>query len=220
MARSGFISPNVYLQRAFGKNISLDAAKQAAVEALQMGRLSCRGRFSAMPVIRIKGVPLPKKTGSRALQDIPQAAFEGLTLEEIAAWNWETGTLVLSGDLDSDVWRDVRFNEAQANEVLTRLEARSRPAPDQPEELNERRRGPTWDEWVAVVATLAFEHAIDEKSTDADILQRAAIRLGIPEARTSRMKAAALAIVRRWKQTPPMQPPPLKIGFSDPSRKP
>lgn len=220
MARGGFISPAAYLERAFERNISLDDAKRTAIEALSVGRLASRGRVPTSAIARLEAPDAGTltKPESTKLEDIPSSAWAGLTDEVISRWEWMSGRFHGSGDFGWQPWESVKFNEAQSNDLLDRMQPPlTRNASASP---TERRRGPTWDEWVAVVATLAFEHAIDETSTDRDIVQRAAMRLGMPEAQTKRMKAAALAIVSRWKELPPNPPPPHRVEFKGGTPKP
>lgn len=225
MARGGFIDPKVFLQRAFDRNLTLNQAKKGAVEAMRVGRLSSRGRPApaVSATARLKaGFKASAKIQSRPQQqDIPRGIWTGLSKHDVAQWDWESGRFFGNGDLDLEAWDAVKFNEAEANALLNLLAARHNPAQAEAaiSPVNERRRGAAWDEWVAVIATLAYEQVINETSTDADILQLAALRLGIDDPSTRRMKSAAMAIVGRWKRTPPRTPGPTQLKFVDPTPK-
>jgi hypothetical protein len=230
MARGGFIAPIVYLKNAFDRNVGLENAKRAVVEALRLRKLDCRGRRTESALERlglmIEGPRNEAQRPKRAVQQlIPPDLMARTSDATIAEWDWETGEFVTSGQLGArQLWEDVKLNERQCNELLDRLDPRVHPASQETlRPADERRRGPAWDEWVSVVTTLAYEHAIDASSTDRDILDRAAARLGIrhePEKQSKRMKSAALAIVSRWKIAPPKEPAPIKHVFSTPTPKP
>jgi hypothetical protein len=212
MARGGFISPMVFLRRAYAKNISLIEAKMAVVEALRLECLECRGkRFSSSGARRAQY----KRTNV-----IPSSVWVGLPDKHLSGWKWEIGRFVSRNEIGGPLrWDDVSLNERQCNELIDRLQARLPPPSESLVPAIERRRSISWDEWVAAVATLAYEQAINPECTDKDILDMTARRLGIhhePSKVTKRMKTAAQAIVDRWKRTPPARPAPTTHPFTAP----
>jgi len=103
------------------------------------------------------------------------------------------------------VFSDVQVRDKEVNALIAKHLAES----DVGTQKVPRARGPDWDQWIAAVAALAYEHQIDGNMKRQDLLERISKRLqtwGVEDMHDTTVGPAARAILARFRSHPPVKP--------------
>ena len=216
MARGGYVGLDVALNRVFAVVTSRREAAQMIADALISKALAARGCLvTHITRPRPKGVLVDLASSDLGSFDGGDTTTYGTptdidpafwsSVEDLPSWD---GT----GDRFADLTRDEPNQYARVTvreKDLNALIKRRAPQPDGAEKpKRERRRKPTWDQWVAAVACIAHEHKIHAGMKHSELLNTVTARLhtwGFDEMPTGTVGPAASAILNRYGSNPPVK---------------
>jgi hypothetical protein len=218
MARGGYLASESALMRLARVTGDLKEASRLLTDALICCAIKARG----CPYIEEEGAgEIVEKSMLRDLaslppsllgpaRDIPSAFWKSASASDRSNWDFRKGYAVSSHHRDDDyAYGEVKFSEKDVN-LLVALHGRSRTGVsnnDKP--AAERLRDPSWEEWVAALATLAHEHSIHSAMKQAGLLSLIDARLrawGIGTKDPTTVRPTARKVLERFKNNPPHDP--------------
>ena len=222
MASGGFISADVAWKKLLAVVASGDVAKQALIEALGAAYISARGRplifdapkppsRSADGRMSLRDITAPGEPLRRGeVQDIPTKFWTRLSQKDGRSWDWDEGYFLNSTCEPFYQYTEVVFNERETNRLIKKHKTLLDPASDAPtKDKKERRRNPSWDDWVAAVVILSQENQITQGMTVTALLDRVNARLQTWDCEPkeqSTVTPTASAILKRFASNPPVPP--------------
>lgn len=220
MARGGFEAAELALNKLLKMVLSGDDAKRAIIEGLRAKHILARGRPLIYPpeprgprgkpmALRDIGAPgKPPEPGD--VQDIPSEFWKKLTQRDVASWDWEEGYFFNSSTQPVRSYSEVAFREKEINDLVKKHKSLLETASNAPPEARkERRRHPSWNDWVAAVVILSQENQITNGMTVTDLLDRVSARLqtwNLKPKEPSTVSPTASAILDRLASHPPIAP--------------
>ena len=216
MARTGYLASEVALTRlALITGDSREASRLLA-DALVRGVISARGRphlerekeESGGLILRDMGSLPPPILGD--VEDIPSTFWKNADGYERSRWDFRQG-FAMSSDRRSPTpaYSDVALGEKDVNALVKVHRDRLAGPTAVPIKPKERLRDPSWEEWVAALATLAHEHLIAPKTSQTDLLDQIDARLdrwGLGPKERSTVGPTARKVLERFRNNPPAEP--------------
>lgn len=207
MARGGYLRPEIAVEKLRQLTRSRNGAKRIIVEYLKAGDLASRGR-------RVQNMALLTSVDHDEMSDYSARVHEAIRAEYWAEaksfdskfWNWSAGYFVCPENWDNDNmgYVEVQFKERDVNAIFAQMISRPNATP-----ASKERPRPEWNDWVAAVAFVAYEHRINEAMLQRTLLRRINDQLeiwGLDAKEDSTVAPAARAILRRWASGPPVNP--------------
>lgn len=209
MAEGRYVAMPTALNRVFKKLPASrrDAARMIA-DALRSGTLQARGR----PLIDTIWPEVPKGTliDLASPHDDVQAVYGKVRPIPTDFWHesesldeWD-GISASFSNSDAVVFSDVQVRDKDVNALI----AKHLPLSAVAAQKVPRAHKPEWNDWIAAVASLAYEHQIDANMERQDLLERIATRLqkwGLDDMHDSTVGPAASAILARFRSHPPVK---------------
>ena len=216
MARGGWISPNVAVNKVHEVVDFRSDAERLLLDHLMSGSLVARGR-------KVIGYESPPESDKMVLRDISNYHFTPKLDAEVSE---VPKTIWLEFDHDADgkfLWKknfiniaeiensghfvDISLRESEVNALIKKV--RERNTATEPKPPVRRRRRAEWHDWVAALATLAHEHSIIVDMSRNDLLDLVTARLrkwGLDELPISTVGPTASAVIERFTSNPPSSP--------------
>jgi|GEM_PF-5742551 len=213
MARGGYIQPEIAVKKLFSVTGVREKARRIIVDALISGALATKGR----QLLQWKCDPFPKgQLRDLARQDpsleavlgdiaeIPSSYWLELDEADVRDADWKHGYFRARYE-NHHGYQDVVLKEKDIN-ILVGLHKPNSIASPKPKE---RLRQPSWDDWVAAIAILAAEQRLSGKMKNTELLGLVDTKLaswGLEGKEVSTISPTASAIIRRFRENPPVKP--------------
>ncbi|WP_430386735.1 hypothetical protein [Blastomonas fulva] len=213
MARGGYVRTEIAVNQLFMVVGERNKAKQFLVDALISGAMSAKGRRirewrrDPTPKGSLRDLTADDPSLEAILDeigDIPTNYWADLSEKNGRKFDWKDGQF-WGGHVDHHGYQDVVFREKDINALLVLHKESARAAPHPKERL----RNSTWDDWVAAVAIVASEQKIVGGMKQDDLFGLVNAKLqewGLEEKEISTVSPAASAILRRFRENPPVKP--------------
>lgn len=215
MARGGYVSSEKSLAKVARVVGSRDKARRLITDALINGSIRARGSApgeatpTELPALTPIGEGDYEAPGPT--EEIPAAFWKPLTVQDADRWDWIEGYFCsLSYAGPHPAYVDVSFQEKDINAVI-KLHRANLPGVVPTAVRKERTRSSEWHDWVAALATLAHEHAIQPQMKQRELLGLINARLQIwdvEERPASTVGPTATAVLERFRSHPPATPFP------------
>jgi hypothetical protein len=216
MARGGFLASGDALMRLARVIGDLREASRLLTGAMVSGAISARGRPFIERDVDESGPLVLRDLGSGTspplgeVKDIPSSFWKNADAAEQTSWNFEQGFAV-SSDRHSaaPAYGDIKLCEKEVNAFVALNRNRLAGPNRETAKPKERRRDPSWDEWVAALATLAHEHAITPELRRTDLLDLIDSRLDkwdLGAKERSTVGPTARKVLERFRTNPPGYP--------------
>ena len=227
MARGGYISAEVAVNRVFAHVALLDDAKKIVIDALIAGVIRSRGKRrlpGKRPIGNYQYYEDADETDSDNAQlydrsnfkpsildeaeDIPGKFWRGLAKEQSEKWDWTSGIFFNDNfPAEECLYQEITLSEKDINQIVKKHQSLAMTPSSEP--THERLRHSSWDDWVAAVATLAHEHQIESRMQQIDLLDLINARLarwGLHPKENSTVAPTARAVLKRFASNPPAAP--------------
>lgn len=216
MARTGYLAGGAALMRlALITGDSREASRLLA-DAMVRGVILARGRPLLEPEVDESGPMILRDLNSQPpadlgdVEDIPSTFWKNAEPHERSRWDFEQG-FALSADRHSaaTAYGDIKLREKDVNAIVDVHRTRLAEPSSGPTKPRERLRDPSWEEWIAALASLAHEHSItpELKQTDLlDLIDHRLARWGLAPKDRSTVSPTARKVLERFRTSPPADP--------------